>query len=271
MEDTTLENDTTVEAVGGWLKEAEGKIERGHRRLIDISLDALNPEYMAYFEDYRSRYFNDKLMPGQGVEEILVALREHGETPDRWIDLGAGVTTLFWSIGVRNPGQIIACDLVPEALSVLSQFKDSNEMPPCYSEAMAIIDTTQAEFDITRQRTWDYHVFDCHAPWTLAEYSDGANLITAIGCFGIAPDSAHYAKAFKAAAQNVRAGGRFIGADWVRSAAFVESEGHNNGYVSSELTKRCGDDCGLKLLECTHVPIQGDPNYDSVLVWAFSS
>jgi len=118
---------TSVEAIGGWLKEADGGVERRHRRFSDIETSTMDPSRIDYFEDYRSRYFNDNLLPGQGVEEILAALRTYGGTPEIWIDLGAGVTTLFWSIGVRNPGRVIACDLVPEALAVLWSFKESQE------------------------------------------------------------------------------------------------------------------------------------------------
>ena len=263
--------DMTIKAIGGWLKDADAGMDRRRRRLTDLETSAMNPDHIAYFEDYRSRYFNDRLVPGQGVEEILATLMEHGGTPDLWIDLGACVTTLFWSIGVRNPGRVVACDLVPEALSVLSSFKEGKEVPPCYSQAMELVGLSQAEFNITRCRPWDYHLFDCHAPWSLPEYADRFDLITAIGCFGLARDPAHYASAFGAAAANLRPGGRFIGADWVRSAAFIEREGHDNSYISTALTERCGVAHGLSPLSCTRVTIQGDPWYDAVIAWVFST
>lgn len=262
---------TTMAAIGGWLKDADAGMDRRRRRLADLETSAMNPDYIAYFEDYRGRYFNDRLIPGQGVEEILATLRKYGGTPDLWIDLGAGVTTLFWSIGVRDPGRVIACDLVPEALAVLSSFKEGKEVPPCYGQAMVRVGLSQADFDTTRRRPWDYHLFDCHAPWSLPEYADGFDLVTAIGCFGLAPDPARYAAAFGAAAANLRPGGRFVGADWARSAAFVDREGHDNGYVSAALSERCGAECGLRLLNCTRIAIKGDPYYDAVLAWAFSA
>ena len=260
----------SAEAIGGWLKDADPGMNRNHRRLDEIDASVMNPEYIAYFEDYRNRYFNDRLVPGQGVEEIMWTLRKHGGSPDLWIDLGACVTTLLWSIGVRRPGQVIACDLVPEALSVLSSFKEGEEIPPCYSQVMEMMGVSREEFDITRRLPWDYHLFDCHAPWSLPEYPERYDLITAIGCFGLASDSAHYASAFAAAVANLRPGGRFVGADWVRSPAFIEREGHDNRYVSAELTESCAAKWGLRTLDCTMVSIQGDPYYDSVLVWAFS-
>ncbi len=260
----------TIEAIGGWLKDADPGMNRSYRRLDDLDPGVMSPEHIAYFEDYRNRYFNDRLISGQGIEEIMTALWNHGGLPDLWVDLGACVTTLFWSIGVRKPGRVIVCDLVPEALSVLSSFKEGKEIPTCYKQVMEMVGVPREEFDITRRLPWDYHLFDCHAPWSLPEYAEKFDLITAIGCFGLAHDQMHYATAFSAAASNLRPGGHFVGADWVRSSAFVEREGHDNSYISAELTESCASRCGLRTLSCTMVNIQGDPYYEAVLVWAFS-
>ncbi|MEM0935712.1 MAG: class I SAM-dependent methyltransferase [Pseudomonadota bacterium] len=259
------------EAIGGWLKDADAGMDRRHRRLSDIDASELNGDHLAYFEDYRTRYFNDRLLPGQGVEEILGTLSAHGGSPETWVDLGAGVTTLFWSIGVNQPGRVIACDLVPEALKVLAAFKESDEIPPCYREAMDLTHRSRAAFDAVRTGAWEYHVLDCLAPWDLPGYADGFDLTSAIGCFGLAPDAARYSQAFRAAVGNLRPGGRFVGADWIRSAAFVDREGHDNSYVAGCLTEACGVKAGLRPLTMERVAIEGDPSYDAVLVWAFSA
>ncbi|MDE3080695.1 MAG: class I SAM-dependent methyltransferase [Paracoccaceae bacterium] len=264
-----MQHETAPEAIGGWLKDADAGMIRQHRRLSDIGADALDPAHLAYFEDYRSRYFNDRLLPGQGVEEILATLSNHGGRPARWVDLGAGVTTLFWAIGVDRPAQVVACDLVPEALSVLSTFKQGDEVPRCYGEAMALLGRSLADFNSLRRSDWDFRVLDCLSPWTLTGFEEGFDLVTAIGCLGLAHDADHYAQAFLAGACNLRPGGRFIGADWVRSAAFVDIEGHDNGYVSASLTESCGERASLQLLSIENISIKGDPYYDSVLVWAF--
>jgi hypothetical protein len=123
--------DTRTAAIGGWIKDAEAGSRVGHSSLDEYPVSSMNAEHLAYFEDYRRRYFNDRLIAGQGVEDILFCLRDHGGTPRRWIDLGAGVTTLFWSIGVQSPGEVAAADLIPEALHVLAAFKATDEVPPC--------------------------------------------------------------------------------------------------------------------------------------------
>jgi SAM-dependent methyltransferase len=256
-----------IEAIGGWLKDADESLDRRYRRLEDIAPAAFAPERLAYFEDYRARYFNDALIPGQGVEPILETLARHGGAPNHWVDLGAGVTTLFWAIGVNAPRAVSACDLVPEALHVLSRFKASEELPPCYEDALRLMDRSRADFDAVRRLDWTYHVVDGLAPWSIP--GGGIDLITAIGCFGLAASPALYLQAFAAAAANLAPGGRLIGVDWIRSALFVEREGHDNRYLGDALTAECGARATLKPLSLATVSIAGDDFYDSLIVWAF--
>lgn len=263
-------SETPVEAVGGWLKDADPAMDRRYRRLADIDSASFMAEHLSYFEDYLDRYFNDRLIPDQGAEELLGTLRDHGGQPDRWIDLGAGVTTLFWSIGVNAPQRIFACDLVPEALKVLSSFKVSGMVPPCYNDALALMARPRTEFDATRRAAWSYHVFDCLNAWQIPGEAAGFDLVSVIGCLGLASDPAGYETAFRAAADNLASGGRLVGADWIRSSIFVASEGHDNRYLSPALTEGCAARLGLKRLQVDRVPIKGDPYYDAVIVWAFA-
>ena len=262
--------DMEVRAVGGWLKEDDARMNRSYRRLVDMDRALMNPGHLAYFEDYLVRYFNDRLVSGQGVEEILAALGTHGGAPGRWIDLGAGVTTLFWAIGVNAPQSVFVCDLVPEALQVLLDFKNGSVLPPCYEEALSLSGRLWRDFETVRRMDWTFHVFDCLAPWGIPNEDRGFDLITAVGCFGLASDAEGYRAAFSAAAANMSAGSRIVGADWIRSSMFVDEEGHDNRYLSAQLTERCANALGLHLLEATRVSITGDPYYDAVIVWAFA-
>jgi hypothetical protein len=261
--------DANVEAIGGWLKDADAHLERTYRRLQDIDPATMNPEHLAYFEDYRTRYFNDRLIHGRGVEEILETLTCFSSTPEHWIDLGAGVTTLFWSIGVNKPKSVSACDIVPEALHILSAFKSSDELPPCYIEAMQLVGRSMKDLQATRSLPWNFHIVDCLSPWSIPGHTDGFDLITAIGCFGLASGKDGYASAFSAAASNLRPTGRLVGVDWVRSATFIAQEGHDNRYVGSDLAIDCARSQGLTILSISDVTIAGDPYYESLVIWAF--
>lgn len=259
-----------INAVGGWLKDADAHLSRAYRSLVDVSETELDAERIAYFEDYRERYFNDRLMPGQGVEQILAALNEHGGRPERWIDIGAGVTTLFWSIGVDRPKEVAVCDLVPEALHVLAKFKAGDELPGCYRDAMALLGRTEEEFSTVRRLPWTYHVFDCLTDWPSSPALAGRfDLITAIGCFGLARDAQGYETAFRSAAAKLAPNGRLIGVDWIRSRRFIEMEGHDNRYLTPDLTADCANRELLRVLGLQKVNIEGDPYYDSLIVWAF--
>lgn len=257
-------------AIGGWIKGAGNGSAVACRPLGDFPVTAMNAGHVAYFEDYRRRYFNDRMVAGQGVEDILFCLRDHGGTPRRWIDLGAGVTTLFWAIGVQSPGEIAAADLVPEALHVLDGFKAGDEVPPCYLEALSLVGKTPEALAGLRRRSWTYHVMNCLAPWSTPSDGSGYDLITAIGCFGLASAPETYRTAFGAAAARLAPGGRLVGADWIRSGAFIEMEDHDNRYLSAELSRDCARSCGLRALEAREVKIAGDDYYDSVVVWAFA-
>lgn len=259
--------ETITKGIGGWIKDA-GAL-RGNCLLQDIDPAEFNPDHLAYFQDYRTRYFNDRLVPNQGVEEILGMLRDHGGSPSHWIDLGAGVTTLFWAIGVKSPGAITVCDLVPEALQVLSDFKASGELPPCYRQALTLVGRSHAEFERTRNLDWDFRVLDCLQPWTTDGAGAGYDLITAIGCFGLSPNTAAYSEAFQHAARNLAPSGRMIGADWVRSKKFIDIEGHDNRYIDRKLIEGSARNAGLKTLGMQAVTIEGDPYYDAVIVWAY--
>ena len=72
-----------------------------------------------------------KIKEGQGLEDIIFSLQEYSGSPSKWMDLGAGVVTLFWSISIHTDSlkSIDVCDLVPEALFVLKKFILSDEIP----------------------------------------------------------------------------------------------------------------------------------------------
>lgn len=261
--------DPTTEAIGGWIRSAEAELPRHHRRLEDIDPSDFDPARLAYFQDYRQRYFNDRLIRGQGVEQIQDMLAQHGGRPLIWADLGAGVTTLFWSIGVVPGGEVCACDLVPEALQVLAELKESQEIPGCYADTLSYLGKTDHDLAAVRRRRWSYHVMDCLSPWAIPGRETGFDLVTAIGCFGLAANAVGYRAAFRAASARLAPSGRIAGADWIRSSRFMDIESHDNRYLSAGLVSATAAEHGLRPLAMEAVKIADDPYYDAVIVWAF--
>ncbi len=260
------------QAIGGWIKQAGSGVREAHCRLDEIA-DPLNSEYLAYFEDYRTRYFYDRLIEGQGVEVILECLSKHSGHPEHWMDLGAGVISLFWSIGVDADRlkTVHACDLVPEALQVLKTFKESDEVPQCYRDALALLNKPDTVLSDVRNAGWSYHVFDCLRTWSDHFGDLRHDLVTAIGCFGLSCGPAQYRQAFASAAHCLSPGGRFIGVDWVRSARFIAEEGHDNTYLDVDMIRGCGEAERLQLHSIEQVHIVGDPYYDRLIVWSFEN
>src|SRR5262249_7642784 len=155
---------------------------------------------------------------------------------DEWLDLGCGTTTLFWSIGLHSVGAIDCCDKHPEALKVLSDFLGSDDLPACYADALNLLGAPHRHLEGMRKRFRRFVVadfMDNNSRMTgLSEY----DLVTAFGLLGLAPSAEMYAAALANAARKVRRGGHLAGADWIRSAAFVERDGFDNRYLSGELT-----------------------------------
>jgi hypothetical protein len=262
---------TAKPAVGGWIKDHDGAAGRRYRELSEIQPASLDADRLAYFSDYRDRHFNESFLRGQGAEEIHRALAEHGGKPRRWADIGAGTTTAFWAIGLDEVREIHACDLIAEALVVLRDMVAVRHSTPCYRTALSLAGRDASHMAGVYDADWHYHVFDALAPWPAPIGAARFDLITAIGCFGLAKNPEQYVRAFAAAARQLQGGGRMIGADWVRSANFVAEEGHDNRYVSAGLIIDAARGAGLRQVALQTVAIVGDPYYDAVTNWAFTA
>ena len=257
-------------AVGGWIKGVKPVASGEYYRLEDFVVH-LNPEHINYFEDYRIRYFFDFLVSDQGMENVFDMLKKCVGHPESWIDLGASVTTLFWSIGfnTKHLKTVEVCDLIPEALQVLRTFKETNEIPRCYLDALKLTSKSKKDFMDLRNKSWEYHVFDCLGKWPSHFNNRHYKLITAIGCFGLSTNSNQYQNAFSHATSHLAHGGMFIGVDWVRSRCFIEDEGHDNTYLNIDLITQCGIGRRLMNRHAELVYIRNDPYYDHMIIWAF--
>jgi len=173
------------------------------------------------------------------------------------------------AVDTSNLTAVDVCDLLPEALFVLRRFVQTDEVPPCYEEALEFLGCKQAQLERNRALLWEYHAFDCLIPWTHPSLSSAYDLLTAIGCFGLAPSKSGYATAFSAAAEHLDQNGRFIGVDWVRSCKFIEEERHDNSYLDATFITRCAAQNDLKQLLVEEVYIKDDPYYSRLVIWAF--
>jgi hypothetical protein len=255
----------------GWIRDAADGFanERDARDATSLAGVALDASRLAYFRAYRETWYRDRLVPGQGTEEILDTLARHGRG-ERWLDLGAGTTTLLWSLALDGVTSIACADLVAEALATLEAFAQSQEVPPCYADALARMGRTAAHLAAMRDRIDRYLVFDALAPWPSWLAEERFDLITAFGLLGIAPSPDGYARCLREIARHAANGARVLGAEWLRSPALIARDGHDNSYLSPAQVARAASQAGLTTLACREVPVAGDPCYRGVVCWAFA-
>lgn len=218
---------------------------------------------ISQYEEYlRSNYY-DRLVAGQGVEEIY-ALLSDAPAVETWLDVGCGVTTLFWSLGLDRASRIICADMYPEALHVLRRFVGGLEIPPCYRDA-ALLRSKEEPF-WARQIDWSYIAFDAFYPWPFP--ANSFDLVSQFGCFGVAPDARVFSNAVAHATRVLKPGGRLIGANWRRRATESSwSWGGANRFIDQCLLQQAVEGTGCHLVSGSLVRLSSK-TYDAVLVWS---
>lgn len=76
---------------------------------------ALRSDRLNHHRAYAEHYYAETFSPGRGLERLVELLAEHA-TAGSWLDLGAGPTTLLWSLAFPGVTSIAANDVDPEAL-----------------------------------------------------------------------------------------------------------------------------------------------------------
>lgn len=234
--------------------------------LEEIPCESLDPAKLAYFERYLDEYFNDAFIPGMGAEEILDNLAHYGRG-GRHLDLGSGTSTLFWSIPLDDLIVIECCDIVPEALTILRRFVDGGHTPPCYREVLARHGKSEVELSELRNKISRYLIFDALAPWPDELQKERYDLVTAFGTLGICGNLQSYTACFRELAAHLAPGGRAIGADWIRSPAFIAEDGHDNTYLTPAALRQAAYGSNLRLLDSQEIVISGDPLYAQIVTW----
>lgn len=219
------------------------------------------------FRKYARRHFHDEFRAGQGTEDVLATLARFGQG-GTWLDLGAGPTTLFWSIPLSGVDSVACCDLMGEALKILYEFAKGHEVPRCYEQVMEMFGRGPDHLTDIKRRIRHYYTFDALGPWPEELRGQAYDLVTAMGLFGLAPNPQRYMRCFEYVRPHLRDGGRMIGANWIRSRTLVRAKGHDNSYLSEALVAEGARRADLEVLELKRVSVKHDPDYDAVIVWA---
>ena len=218
-----------------------------------------------YFRKYLKDYFNGPFVLGMGSEDILFALREFS-VGGRCLDLGAGTSTLFWYLSVKNVASIDCADVVAEALVVLGEFTKSDRIPQCYADVLEHFSKDESDYLTLKRSLRKYLVSDCFQTWPNGLVSESYDTITAFGTLAIAPDEATFAAALKHIGTHLSTGARAIGAEWVRHDAFkIAEDGRDTGYLTRDMVADNLHATGFRDLVCRKITISGDPLFQSII------
>ncbi|WP_327358354.1 class I SAM-dependent methyltransferase [Streptomyces sp. NBC_01304] len=237
--------------------------------MTDRLLD-LDPTQLAHYRGYFADFFHGDFCPGMGTEDILDTLAASDAKGD-WLDLGAGPCTLFWSIALSDIRSIHSSDASPEALAVLRDVVEGEELPRAFEQVLERHGRDVGHLARMRSRMAGYHVFDAMRAWPDSFAEQRFDLITEFGLFGLSPTTDGYLACFERLSGHLRAGGKAIGADWIRSEPYIASAGHDNTYLTEELVAAAVGAAGLRLTSSRLCPIAGDELYDALIVWSAES
>lgn len=204
-----------------------------------------------------------------GTERILDLLsRSRG---GRWLDLGAGTSTLFWALATTGVTEIVCGDITLEALAVLDAFVRSARLPPCYADVMAMYRKGSSDLGRLRALDWRYWVFDALQDWPLQVAAERFDMVTAFGLFGIAGTAEAYRRCFVRAARHLSPGGSLIGADWIRRPERAAESGRDYAFIGQPVIAQAAPEAGLSLGRCEVFAIAGDPVYGALVAWSMEA
>lgn len=230
--------------------------------ITDFDGFQVDKELYDYHKDYFERYYNESFEPNKGTETILELLSNEGGG-NNWLDLGAGSTTLFWSIPMKPINNVECNDITIEALKVLNDFVVSDDVPKCYEDVLKFFEKTEEQ--LSRKINY-YHVFNVFEEWP-KQIKKKYDLITEFGTFGQARSEKEFIDSFVFAEKHLIKRGKLIGANWIRKKGSQWKYGIDNDFVSIGLIKKASRKSEMKLEFIKECPIINDKFYNSVIVF----
>ena len=216
---------------------------------------------------YFNQYYNDSFKHNQGTESVLEIIRKYCPS-GKWLDVGCGSTTLFWSLMTKNISEIFCADLNVEALKILHDFVYSNDIPQCYIDVMNIYNLDKSTLNANREKIKKYYSFNSLRNWPVQLLQHEFDFITQFGVFGLSKTSEEYIQCFCNVRQALKVNGVCIGANWVLSKPYSNERGHDNSYISSDIIEEACKRYSLSLLHCGESKIENDKDYDKIIFWA---
>jgi hypothetical protein len=175
-----------------------------------------------YYQRYFAENFNEKLLPGLGIEDCL-NWSASCFTGQNWLDVGAGTSTYFWAAAApQDIRSICIADFSRIPLAISSELARSRRWPTAYREALAYLGRPVDHLDDIAGVPVKIETFDAFASWPdLPRFET----VTAFGLLGLATTD-HQMNALVASARRAMPeGGIFFGATWIFSERYAERLG----------------------------------------------
>ena len=235
--------------------------------ITDFNKVILDPEEYLSQLRYFKQYYNDSYRHGQGTEYVLNTIRDYCPG-GKWLDVGCGSTTLFWSLMTNKISEIFCADINLEALKVLDDFVCSNEIPQCYADVINEYNLDKSILSENKVKIKKYYSFDALNSWPKQLLQHEYDFITQMGVFGLSKTSEEYILCFKNITEALKENGICVGANWVLSTQYIKERGLDNTYITCKLIEEACSRFSLSLLKCGESKIDNDRNYDKLIFWA---
>ena len=184
-----------------------------------------------------------------------------------WLDLGAGTSTFFWSIGLKKINSISWSDKYVEAFSVFYNFLNSDSIPNCYRQALSLCNRELSHIQTMRGKFDYFYLFDTFDSWPDYLNDNQLDLISELGTFGLAPNAEEFVDCFKEVYSHLKPNGIVIGANWIRSRQMTQRFGFDNTYLNKpSLIHSVCLKYNFKLIEVDMLDIK-DPDYSKVMMF----
>lgn len=236
------------------------------KEIIEFDIAVFDQKRLEYYRKYAQEYYNDAFRPHQGTEMILDVLRSYAPSGS-WLDMGAGPATLFWGLMLKEITEIHCSELYDEGLYILDDFFQSKNIPQCYEDVMKMYNIPSNTPGRMRELPRKYLIFDALKTWP-KDFRYTYDFITSFGVFGLTLTPEDYMKCFSYVRPFLKKDGVIIGANWIRSQAFIDEGNTDNRFMKPALVEEAAGRYGFEVLHLTEEPIEGDPNYDKVIIWS---
>lgn len=215
-----------------------------------------------YYQQYFENNFNEELIPGHGIEACL----DWASTcfrPGRWIDVGAGPCSMFWSVTAPiNIDAIALADLSRVPLDMTAELIRTRNWPPAYIQALHYLGKTEDHLNTLANAPLKIHEFNAFEKWPDVGMF---NSISAFGLAGIAESTSTLDTLLTEAKDHLAPGGALFGASWVFSDTYAMKLKGRKQYLSS-LAERLATH-GYEDIQTTKVSLTADENYSGIMLF----